>query len=268
MELSFIIPTYNRQTLLRRAINSIVISDIPRDDYEIIVIDDGSDCDNSVVIDEFKDIVNITYHKYEKNTKSESLMRNTGLKKAIGKYIRFLDDDDIFNSLGLFKEYEYLKVNNYNIILVNMVMFTPYIQKYAVSMKRYTRGYTEGIANYYVKLDYLKSNNIFFEENLFKQSAEDQYFNLIMLALNPEPYNVFETRYLSYHVHRYNKRDNIYTDVSRDNFGKQYLLTMLNTITQRIKKSHNNIFKTNPKFAKELVDMYVEQTAIKYTKIF
>jgi len=88
---SIIIPTYNRAKLLEVAIQSVI--DQTFKDWELVIIDDGS-------TDKTKDFLRSIKEKrvlsfFQKN-KERSAARNVGIKKAIGRYICFLDDDDCF----------------------------------------------------------------------------------------------------------------------------------------------------------------------------
>ncbi|GAB4114371.1 MAG: glycosyltransferase [Candidatus Caldatribacteriota bacterium] len=89
---SVIIPTYNRAHLVGRAIQSVL--DQTYQDFELIVVDDGSTDNTEDIIKEFqrKDD-RIKYLKHEKN-KGGSAARNTGIKNSVGKYIAFQDSDD------------------------------------------------------------------------------------------------------------------------------------------------------------------------------
>jgi len=87
---SVIIPTFNRAHLVGRAIHSVLVQTYQ--DFEIIVVDDGSTDNTEKVIKSFND-PRIRYVRHEKN-KGGSAARNTGIKTARGKYIAFLDDDD------------------------------------------------------------------------------------------------------------------------------------------------------------------------------
>ncbi len=92
--ISVIVPTFNRPLMLQDAINSILKQTI--DDFEIIVINDGG-CELEKIIDSLNINRKITYVKHNTN-KGLAAARNTGLKLAKGKYIAYLDDDDIFYS--------------------------------------------------------------------------------------------------------------------------------------------------------------------------
>lgn len=86
---SFIMPTYNRDYIIEKAIDSILAQSV--NDWELIIVDDGS-------VDNTKDMVNaindnrIRYY-YQKN-KGAAAARNTGLSHARGKWVAYLDSDN------------------------------------------------------------------------------------------------------------------------------------------------------------------------------
>lgn len=102
---SIIIPTFNRCTLLRRALNSIAIQTFPH--YEIIVIDDGSTDDTAKMINRF--FPNVKYY-YQTNS-GVSSSRNKGLSLARGDWIAFLDSDDQWLPEKLEKQITQFKLN-------------------------------------------------------------------------------------------------------------------------------------------------------------
>jgi glycosyltransferase involved in cell wall biosynthesis len=88
---SIIIPTFNRARLISRAIESVLSQDF--DDWEMIVVDDGSADTTGDVVRAFSDIdPRISYH-YSEN-QGAAAARNLGCSFASGKYFTFLDSDD------------------------------------------------------------------------------------------------------------------------------------------------------------------------------
>lgn len=90
--ISVIIPTYNRANLIPRAIASV--REQSYQDLEIIVVDDASEDDTARVIQQIHDY-RIKYIRHQTNY-GGSEARNTGIKNARGKYIAFLDSDDVW----------------------------------------------------------------------------------------------------------------------------------------------------------------------------
>lgn len=87
MEISVVIPTYNRYGVLKRAIHSVLAQ--THKPKEIIIIDDGSNDKTSQIIKEFPQI---NYY-YQENA-GVSSARNLGIKYSKSKWIAFLDSDD------------------------------------------------------------------------------------------------------------------------------------------------------------------------------
>ena len=103
---SIIIPTYKRSDTLERAIKSALGQTYKN--IEIIVVDDNAEFPeyrekNKMLIQQFKDIIFIENAK----NLGGGLSRNEGLKKAKGKFIAFLDDDDEFLPDKVEKQYKY-----------------------------------------------------------------------------------------------------------------------------------------------------------------
>lgn len=85
--ISVVIPLYNKENTIRRSIASVLNQTV--DDYEIIVVDDGStDC----YIDQIPDDSRITIIHQE--NRGVSAARNKGISKAKGEFVAFLDADD------------------------------------------------------------------------------------------------------------------------------------------------------------------------------
>jgi glycosyltransferase involved in cell wall biosynthesis len=87
-KVSVVIPTYNREEIIDRAIKSALRQTI--DEVEVIVVDDGSDDNTASVVSAYDEVVFI---QHETN-KGGSAARNTGIEAATGEYIAFLDSDD------------------------------------------------------------------------------------------------------------------------------------------------------------------------------
>ena len=89
-QVSIVIPTHNRATLLRRAVLSALGQTY--EDLEVVVADDASSDGTADLIRSLADR-RITYVRHEVN-QGVSISRNTAIARARGEYIAFLDDDD------------------------------------------------------------------------------------------------------------------------------------------------------------------------------
>lgn len=86
---SVIIPTYNRSKFIAKAIQSVRDQDC--EDWECLIIDDGSTDNTKEIVEAFTD--DRIHYIYQVN-QERSAARNNGIKLANGKYICFLDSDD------------------------------------------------------------------------------------------------------------------------------------------------------------------------------
>jgi glycosyltransferase involved in cell wall biosynthesis len=92
-EVSVIIPTFNRCELLKLTLRSVQAQTFK--DLEIIIVDDGSKDNTREVIEQLQNIDRRIVYIYQENRGLPSA-RNTGIKNSHGKYIAFLDSDDLW----------------------------------------------------------------------------------------------------------------------------------------------------------------------------
>ena len=91
MVVSIIIPSYQSEKYLSRAIRSAVDLNYDSKLYEIIVVNDGSTDNTKSVLETFSDDIVIINHETNKGLPAA---RNTGLQRAKGRYVINLDSDD------------------------------------------------------------------------------------------------------------------------------------------------------------------------------
>jgi glycosyltransferase involved in cell wall biosynthesis len=89
--ISVVIPTYNRAYIVGRAIQSILNQTYQ--DFEIIVVDDGSTDNTEEVVKGFGDD-RLRYTRHKENSGASAAPRNTGIQMARGEYVAFLSSDD------------------------------------------------------------------------------------------------------------------------------------------------------------------------------
>ena len=116
INVSAVIPTFNRGHCLLRAINSVLAQTTPVD--EIIVVDDGSDDKTydllvkSELLDMRGQLPNIRY-LYQEN-KGVSAARNLGIKEAENEYIALLDSDDAWAETKIERQALKLEKKNFS----------------------------------------------------------------------------------------------------------------------------------------------------------
>ncbi len=91
--LTTVIPVYNCEKYIGRAIESVLAQD--NQDLEILVIDDGSTDSTASIVREFME-KNSSVRMIQQNNKGVSAARNTGIQNADGTYLSFLDADDYY----------------------------------------------------------------------------------------------------------------------------------------------------------------------------
>ena len=107
MKFSIIIPTYNRSSLILKTINSVLNQTY--ENFEIIIIDDGSTDNTKQVIDLIDD-ERVRYYKISNSERGAA--RNFGAKKAVGDFITFLDSDDLLLKNYLTEANEFIKAKD------------------------------------------------------------------------------------------------------------------------------------------------------------
>ncbi len=100
LKLSIIVPVYNVEPYIRPCFESIFKQGLDENDYEVIIVNDGS-TDKSMEM--IADIINLHNNIKVINQENQglSMARNNGIEKASGEYIQFVDSDDLLidNSL-------------------------------------------------------------------------------------------------------------------------------------------------------------------------
>ncbi|MEZ2320221.1 MAG: glycosyltransferase [Microcoleus sp.] len=115
---SVIIPTKDRPEMLAQAIQSVLNQTFT--ELEIIVVNDGG-LDVQLVISRLNTRGNIVYKKHDR-TLDRSAARNTGIRAARGKYIAYLDDDDIYYPNHIETLVKFLENSEYKIAYTDAVM--------------------------------------------------------------------------------------------------------------------------------------------------
>ena len=116
---SIIIPCYNSQQFIRRAINSVLKQSYRN--FEIIAVNDGSKDSTSSILDEFKKKIKIIHIK----NSGPSVARNIGIRKSKGELISFLDSDDYWHKdklkiqVNFMNKYEDIKIVTSNLWSIN-----------------------------------------------------------------------------------------------------------------------------------------------------
>ena len=124
IKISIIVPAYNAEKHIERCIESLIAQDLSPEEYEVIVINDGS-------TDQTPNLLNAIcqkhsfIHSYTTSNSGLSATRNRGVKKAIGEYILFVDADDSICPNCLHTIYEEMHSNQLDMMLMNYQQIFP-----------------------------------------------------------------------------------------------------------------------------------------------
>ncbi|MBD3414580.1 MAG: glycosyltransferase [Candidatus Aminicenantes bacterium] len=110
--LSVIIPTFNRASYLKEAIDSVLEQDCFSNsssiqEYELIIVDDGSTDNTREVVDSYDEPLRYEYQEH----KGVSSARNRGLELSKGDFIAYLDSDDLWKKEKIRLQMEYMRTN-------------------------------------------------------------------------------------------------------------------------------------------------------------
>lgn len=89
--ISIIVPVLNGESYIRDCISSLINQDFPKDQYEILIIDNGSKDNTINILKKYKEHITILHE----SKKGAYIARNTGIEKSKGNIIAFTDADCI-----------------------------------------------------------------------------------------------------------------------------------------------------------------------------
>ena len=107
---SIITPSYNTNKFIGKTIESVQAQTYQN--WEMIIVDDCSTDDTDSVVDRYLIDERIKYIKNEKNS-GAALSRNRAIREAKGKWIAFIDSDDLWHPEKLEKQIHFMEKNGY-----------------------------------------------------------------------------------------------------------------------------------------------------------
>jgi hypothetical protein len=136
---SIIMPTYNREGIIGRAIDSVLNQTF--ENYELIIVDDGSTDDTkSLIIMNYGELLKSGKIKYFKQKNfGVSKARNKGLNEAKGDVIAYLDSDNYWLDTFLEKMISSLSNNNKNTAYCSMEVTDDYKDRKFIRNTKYNR---------------------------------------------------------------------------------------------------------------------------------
>lgn len=184
MKLSVVIPLYNKEKYVERCLESLINQDILSNEYEIVIVDDGSKDSGATIVEKFaKKHNNINLIRQE--NQGPSAARNRGLEASNGKYIYFLDADDylannVFGTLLNLGEQNNLEILEFNtkhttnaeaVDIVSKGPKNPHVQVLDGMTYVSTHGFRNEAWRYFVSKNLLQNADIKFIEGTLYEDA-------------------------------------------------------------------------------------------------
>ena len=184
MKLSVVIPLYNKEKYIDRCLKSLLAQDVSQNEYEIIIVDDGSTDTGSLIGQSYAEKYS-NIHFFSQENAGPSAARNRGLEATKGDYIYFLDADDYLAYNVLNCPLELCEQNNLEILEFNtkevkeesLPDFLPKkLEDKAIQvMDGITyiaeRGFRNEAWRYLIQKDFLTDTGIIFTEGTFYEDA-------------------------------------------------------------------------------------------------
>ncbi len=240
---SVIIRTCGRPKVLSEALESIRKQSYSN--IEVVIIEDGPNDSEEFILNNYKDLNVVYYCIGERRGRCNA--GNIGLERATGKYLNFLDDDDILLANHISLLVDKLETSDYKVAYAiaeeHQFLFSPKKDKKIIKRKfvRYKQQFNRLLLCY---MNYLPIQSVMFEKKLFEECGgfddnsemlEDWDFWL-RLALKedflyvPEITSVYYTPYKSK-----GKRDrDIYMNGSRQYYAQKHRSYYVNMSSAQI----------------------------------
>ena len=215
MKVSIVVPIYNSEKYLSRCIDSILNQTYLN--IEVILVNDGSRDGSLKVCNEYL-LLDGRIKLIDQENRGAGVARNSGLKIADGEYIAFIDADDEIDPQMISDFVKIALENKPDVICSNYLAYEADNIKYRIIKNDLKYGCVlnrEEIKKYFLQpyygghmgiipsvctklyfVDFLKNNNIFFDEDL--RRSQDYWFNFYVFKMSN---SVFTTENSYYHYY-------------------------------------------------------------------
>ena len=185
-DISIIIPLYNKEKFILDTLRSVYLQDISN--WECIIVDDGSTDMGLELVYEFISTHPAKWKVLPIKNGGQTKARNLGIKAAVGRYLAFLDADDLWVPDKLSKQFKFLEANpavsgvlsGYAIFQSNSKLIRVVNGKnFERLLRRWSnmRGFGGGLESVGMVRHNLNSDKFFFDETLSTSSGLDFTLN-------------------------------------------------------------------------------------------
>lgn len=185
IRLSIVVPVYKVEKYIRKTLESIYSQGVDENEFEVIIINDGTPDQSMSIVKEFKQEYS-NLKVFEQENQGLSVARNHGLLQASGDYVWFVDSDDWMEPGFLPKFLSDIKINNspdvfiFNIKHVNENGDVVSDSNQKIKEMKIVRGCDIILGNYpfvpmqqyIVKRFFLINNELFYKPGIFHEDVE------------------------------------------------------------------------------------------------
>lgn len=162
-KVSLVIPTFNCEQYLSEAIESVLNQTYC--DFEILVVDDGSTDNTRAKIERYKSMIRYI----PQNNQGPSAARNLGIRHSNGKYIGFLDADDLWFPEKLKLQVDYLEqVHDVGLVTCDALSFKDNTIL-VPSMAEERKLHSGWVLKYLLRENFLNTNNVLIKRDVFEK---------------------------------------------------------------------------------------------------
>ncbi len=258
---SIIIPIYNAEKYLNKCLDSLLVQTLL--EFEIICVDDGSTDRSLCILNEFAERDDRIIIMHQKNMYA-GIARNNGLKIARGKYILFLDADDLFSNNLLFNTVNKAEKTDSEIVIYNGYIYrddkndikeTPWLikencipEKDVFSAEECSDFLfnltTPAPWNKLYRHEFIKKNHLLFQ-NI--KRANDLYFTYTAF-INARKISILKDKLIYYRISNPNSLQGTSDETVFDSYNallKLKLYMILNKSYEKYEKSFGNLCLSN-----------------------
>lgn len=240
IKISVIVPVYNVEKYLPNCLQSLVNQNY--NDYEIIIINDGSTDNSEKIIKDYKTKYPKLIKYYKKDNGGLSSARNLGIVKSIGEYLLFVDSDDSLEINALNTLANHINKKKLDIIVFNLYSVKDNIKEEIQTfntnindkIKKYIIG-NPSACNKLIKKDLFIKNNLKFKEGIY-------YEDLMLMPILIKYTNKID--FINKNLYNYYIRSNSITN--KINYNKK--MDSIFIIVEELYKELNDNYKEEIEF--------------------